>query len=154
MTDFTGTRPFKAEDMIQIVETGIKEFGLKIMGNGQIKELAESREANGQCLTGVTNGVIVGCGGIDLMWPGVGEVWLILSYEVDKYPLRAYEIIRDGLAKLIEDNNLVRAQAWCRKGFGQAHSLFKHLGFEAEGIARKYTPDGVDCILYAKVKNG
>ena len=154
MAKFTGIRPFKAEDMIKIAEVGIKEYGLKIKTNGQMKELAESREANGQCLTGVTNDVIVGCGGIDLMWTGVGEVWLIMSYEVDKYPLRAYEIIRDGLAKLIEGNDLFRVQGWCRVDFAQAHSLFKHLGFKAEGIAKKYTPDGADCILYAKVKNG
>ena len=149
---FTGVRPFKASDMVWIVENGVKEYGLKILGNDNIRELAEDREANGQCITGVTNDAIVGCGGIDLLWPGVGEVWVLLSYEVDKYPIRAYEVIRDGLKKLIEDNDLWRIQAWGRIGFDKAHILFKHLGFKPEGIARKYTPDKVDCILYSIVR--
>jgi len=151
--EFTGIRPFKASDMIWIVENGVKEFGLKILGNQQIKELAGVREANGQCVTGVVNDEIVGCGGIDLLWEGVGEVWLMLSYEVNKYPIKTFEVIRDGLAKLIEDNGLWRVQAWCRKEFIQAHTLFQHLGFKVEGIAKKYAADGVDCFLYAKVKD-
>ncbi len=149
---FTGVRPFMADDMIWIVENGIKEFGVKILGNDHIKEVAEARDVGGKCLTAVVNDRIVGCGGIDMIHDGVGEVWVLLSYEVDKYPIRAYETIRDGLAKLIEDNNLWRAEAWCRKGFAQGHSLFKHLGFVPEGIARKRMIDKTDAILYAKVK--
>lgn len=150
----TGIRPFKASDMIWIVENGIKEFGLKILGNQQIKELAEAREANGQCITGVVNDEIVGCGGIDLFqWPGVGEVWVLLSYEVNKYPIRAYEVIKNGLDKLIKDNGLWRVEAWCRVGLAEAHTLLKHLGFKPEGIARKRAPDKTDSILYARVED-
>lgn len=149
---FTGTQPFKAEDMIKIIETGVKEFNLKAQGTEELWELAREREKNGMCLTGVVNDEVVACGGIDLMWKGVGEVWLMLSPETDKYPIGTYEIIRDGLDKLIKDNKLHRVQAWGRIGFDRAHTLFKHLGFKADGIAPKYTPDAVDCILYSKVK--
>lgn len=150
---FTGIRPFIASDMVWIVEDGIKEYGLKALGNDNIKELAENREANGQCLTAIVNDKIVGCGGVDLMYyKGVGEVWLLLSYEVDKCPIRAYEVIRDGLDKLIKDNGLWRAEAWCRVGLAKAHTLLRHLGFKVEGKARKRAPDKTDLILYAKVK--
>lgn len=150
---FTGIRPLKAEDMVWILEDGVKEFGLRCLPHPHVEELAKEREGNGKCLTALVNGKIVGCGGIDLMWPGVGEVWVMLSYEVDKYPIRAYEVIRDGLEKLIEDNDLWRVQAWGRIGFAKSHTLFRHLGFRPEGIAKKYAPDGVDCILYAKVND-
>jgi len=149
---YTGTRPLKAEDMIWVIENGVKEFGLKCMSNARIRELAEAREANGQCITGIVNDEIVGCGGIDLLWKGVGEVWLTLSYEVDKYPKRAYEVIKEGLEKLIKDNGLWRIEAWGRLDFPQAHTLFRHLGFKPEGKARKRTPDKVDCLLYAIVR--
>lgn len=149
---FTGIRPFKAEDMIWIVENGVKEFGLKMLGDDHIRELAQYRENNGQCLTAIVNDVIVGCGGIDLIWKGVGEVWVFLSYEVDKYPIRAYEVIKEGLDKLIKDNNLWRAEAWGRIGFDKAHTLFRHLGFKPEGIAKKRGYDGTDYILYGLVK--
>ncbi|KKM70347.1 hypothetical protein LCGC14_1441650 [marine sediment metagenome] len=144
-------KKFEAKDMIQIIETGVKELGIKAQGTEELWELAREREKNGMCLTGVVNGEIVACGGIDLMWTGVGEVWLMLTPETDKYPIGTYEIIRDGLDKIIKDNKLHRVQAYGRIGFDRAHTLFKHLNFKPEGIARKYTPDKADCISYAKV---
>ena len=149
----TEVRPMLAEDMLWVLEDGVKEFGLKFLPHEQLTELALARENNGQCITGVVDGRIVGCGGIDVMWPGVGEVWVMLSYEIDRFPKRAYKVIVDGLKKLIKDNDLWRIQAWGRVDFPQAHTLFRHLGFEVEGKARKYSVDGVDCILYAKVND-
>lgn len=146
----TDIRPFKAEDMLWIMENGIKEFGLKFALNDQMEDLAKAREENGQCVTGFYQDKVVGCGGIDLLWPGVGEVWLFLSYEVDKFPMRCYEVIVDGLDKLIKDNKLWRCQAWCRTEFDKGHTLFRHLKFKPEGIAEKYMPDGADAILYAR----
>ncbi len=147
-------RKFEAKDMIHVIETGVKELGLKAQGTEELWKLAREREKNGMCLTGVVNGEIVACGGIDPMFSGVGEVWLLLTPETDKYPIATFEIIRDGLDKIIEDSKLHRVQAWGRIGFDRAHTLFKHLGFEVEGRARSYTPDKVDCLLYAKVNNG
>ena len=147
-----GVFKFYAEDMEWILESGVKEFGLKFIPNEQLKELARTREENGQCVTGWVDGKIVGVGGIDEMWPGVGEVWLLLSYEVNRCPKHSYKVIRDGLKKLIDDNNLHRCQAWCRVDFAEACTLFRHLGFKPEGIAEKYLPDGTDAILFSKVK--
>lgn len=151
---FTGARPFKAEDMMSIVDDEIKEFDLSALKdrNG-VKALAEDREANGQSLTAVVDDEIIGCGGIVPVCPGVGEVWTLFSYKLDKHPVKAYEVIRDGLKKLIEDNNLHRIEAWGRLDFPQAHTLFKHLGFLVEGKARKRTPNKVDCILYSIVRD-
>lgn len=150
---FTGIRQFKADDMIYIIEYGVKEFGLKAMADDDVRELARKREENGQCITGVVKDKIVGCGGIDLMWPGVGEVWVLLSYDIGIYSMAAYEVIRDGLEKLIEDNNLWRAEAWGKVGFDASHTLFRHLGFKPEGIAKKRGYDGSDFILYGLVKD-
>ena len=146
-----GVMPFHAEDMLWMLQSGIKEFGLKCVPSEQMVELAQAREDNGQCVTGWVDDKIVACGGIDLMWPGVGEVWLFVSYEMDKVPMRAFRTIRNGLQKLIDDNDLKRCQAWCRKDFVGGHTLFRHLKFKPEGIAQKYMPDGTDAILYAKV---
>ena len=147
-------RPFQAKDMIYVIETGVKELNLKAQGTEELWELAHAREKNGMCLTGVVNGEVVACGGVDLMFPGVGEVWLMLTPETDRYPIATFEIIRDGLDKIIKDSKLHRVQAWGRIGFDRAHTLFKHLNFEVEGRARSYTPDKVDCLLYARIIDG
>ena len=149
---YTGIRPFRAEDMMTIINEGTKEQGIKYYGHGTLEELAQQTEEDGLSMTGYVNDEIVGCGGIRKLWDGVGEVWLMLSPKTALYPTKTYECIREGLQKLIDENDFVRLQAWGRIGFAKAHTLFKHLGFKAEGIARKYTPDGVDCILYSIVR--
>ena len=150
---FTGIRPFRAEDMMTIIEMGTKEEGIKYYGHGTLEELAQQTEDDGLSITGIVNDEIVGCGGIRKLWEGVGEVWLMLSPKVNKYPMRTYECIRDGFEKLIAESDFVRLQGWCRVGFVKAHTLFRHLGFTVEGRARKYTPDQCDCILYALIKD-
>ena len=104
-------------------------------------------------MTGYVNGEIVGCGGIRNLWPGVGEVWTLLSPKVNLYPMRTYECLKNGFQQLIDENDFHRLQAWGRIGFVKAHTLFRHLGFKPEGIAKKYTPDKVDCIAYALLKD-
>ena len=145
-------RPFKAEDMLAIIEMGVKGQEVKCYGHASMEELAEQTEKDGLSMTGYVDDVIIGCGGIRKLWKGVGEVWMMLSPEVNKYPIRTYECIKEAFNRMIKDNDFVRLQAWGRIGFPKAHTLFRHLGFKPEGIARKYTPDGVDAILYAIVR--
>lgn len=146
-------RQFKAEDMMAIIEVGTKEDGIEYYGHGTLEDLAKETEEDGLSMTGYVNDEIVACGGIRKMWTGVGEVWLMLSPKTSLYPIGTYECIRDGFQKLIDENDFVRLQAWGRVGFAKAHTLFRHLNFKPEGIAKKYTPDGVDCILYSLVKD-
>jgi hypothetical protein len=150
---FTGTKPFRAEDMMTIIDSGTKENGLKYYGEGDMNDLSRRTEEDGLSMTGFVNDKIVGCGGIRKLWDGVGEVWLMLAPQTSVYPIKTYECIKDGFQKLIDENDFVRLQAWGRIGFTKSHTLFRHLGFKVEGRARKYTPDGCDCLLYAIVKD-
>ena len=145
-------RPFLAEDMIDIIDLGVKENNLKLYGNNNLQELAKETEEDNMSITAVVEGEVVGCGGIRVLWDGVGEVWMMLSPKVNDYPAKAWEVIKSGFEKLIEENDFVRLQGWCRKGFVKAHTVFHHLGFKPEGVARKYTPDGCDCILYSLIR--
>lgn len=144
-------RAFRAEDLLWIAGDGVKGQNVQLYGKQNLQELAQQTEDDNMSMTGLVDDRIVACGGIRELWPGVGEVWLLLSPEVDNYPLRTGQVISDGMRALIEDNNFVRLQGWCRMDFTKAHTLFKHLGFKPEGIAEKYTPDGMDCILYARI---
>lgn len=145
-------KPFKAEDMLWVVEHGVKELGLKAIPDDDMKALAKAREESGKCLTGWVDGEVVGVTGIEEKWPGVADIWLMLTPYINKHVKQGYQCILRGIEKLINDNNLRRVQSYGRVDFLECHILFKHLGFEVEGLAKAYTPDGVDCIMYAKVK--
>lgn len=148
-------KPFKAEDMLWVISHGIKEIGLKAIPNDEMKTLAEEREKSGKCLTGWVDGEVVGVAGIDEVWPGITDVvdmWLMLTPYIDRHIVQGYKCILEGMKKLINENKLRRVQSYGRVDFPACHILFEHLGFNVEGLAKAYTPDGVDCIMYAKVK--
>ena len=144
-------KPLKAEDVLYVIEHGIKEIGLWAIPNEDMKRHAEEREKSGRCFTGWVDGTVVGVGGVDLLWKGVADVWLMVTPYIDTHKLSGFKCIHEGLEKVMRDNGLWRVQSAGRIDYPQCHVLFKHLGFEAEGIARKYTADKMDCIIYAKV---
>lgn len=147
-------KDFKAEDMLWVIDHGVLEVNLRAEPNEEMKKAAQDREKSGKCVTGWVDGEIIGVAGIDMMWKGCGEIWLMLTPAIYGHMKDGYRCIRDGMKKLIDVNNLRRVQSHGRVDFPACHNLFKHLGFEVEGKAKGYTFDGVDCILYAKVKNG
>ena len=117
----------------------------------ELRKMAKQREDSGMCVTGWIDGKPECVAGIDIMWEGVGDVWLMITPFIDNHVKESYKCIRKGLKKLIKDHKIRRLQSYGRVDFAQCHTLFKHLGFEVEGLARQYTPDSVDCIMYAKV---
>ena len=145
-------RPLKAEDIFEVVRSGVKEIGMKAEPEDNLKALAAEREDSGKCVTGLVNGHIVGCGGIDMYWEGAGRVWLLLPPYINDHKKEGYQCIKQGLERILRDETLHRVEGYARVNFPESHTLFRHLGFEIEGRARKYTPDKVDCILYALVR--
>jgi len=145
-------KPLKASDILYVIECGVKEIALKALPTDDVAKIAREREESGRCVTGWVDGKIVGCGGIDILWEKVGEIWLMLTPYINEKPKEGYRCIRTGFEKLIKENKLRRVQGYGRIGFPEAHILFDHLGFKPEGKLRKYTPDGVDVIIYALIK--
>ena len=145
-------KPFKADDMLYVISHGVLEVGLRSDPTDELRKIAKEREDSGKCITGWVDEEIVGVAGIDPIWEGVGDVWLMLTPAIYSNVKETYRCIKEGLQKLIEDNNLRRVQSYGRVDFAPCHVLFKHLKFKVEGMAKKYSPDGVDCIMYAKVK--
>ena len=145
-------KPLKADDILWVIEHGVKEVGLKAVPTDEMRELSLEREKSGTCITGWLDGTIIGVAGIDKCWEGVGDVWLMLTPSINSNVREGYKCIRQGMKKLIKDNKMRRLQSYGRVDFPECHILFKHLGFKVEGLARKYSPDGVDCIMYARLQ--
>jgi hypothetical protein len=144
-------KPMKAEDMLWVIEHGVKEAQLKMAPTEEMKRVAKEREESGMCVTGWIDGQPECVAGIDLLWEGVGDVWMMVTPCINDHIKEGYKCIRKGLKKLIKDHKMRRLQSYGRIDFAECHNLFKHLGFEVEGLAREYTADGIDCIMYAKV---
>ena len=94
-------------------------------------------------------GQIVGCGGVHNLWPGVGEVWMVLSPLAKKYPYiwMATKKLLSGMAQ-----GYVRLQAVVDSEYLEAMRFSERLGFRLEGQMLRYGPHGENSVLYALVK--
>lgn len=108
--------------------------------------------------TGIYNDEIVGFGGIQLYWEGVGEGWLLLTANAGKF-LKSYSfqkdlliLVRTSLGKLIKNFNLWRVQASVRCDNSMAINFAEHLGFTRNALLEKYCPDKKDAYLYSLLK--
>lgn len=108
-------------------------------------------ELGGIAKTGLVDGEIVGVGGVVIYWEGVGEGWIILSKKVLNFKIEVVMCIKEMMEQVIVDCRLRRLQVTVRVDFPQAKKLVETLGFEQEGLMRKYLPDGTDCWIYAKI---
>lgn len=110
-------------------------------------------ELNGSAKTAIVDGEIVGVGGVVVYWTGVGEAWIILSNKAKEFKVEIIMCINRIMEQMIFENRLRRLQVTVRTDFPQAKKLVEALGFECEGLMKKYLPDGTDCWIYALVRN-
>jgi len=105
----------------------------------------------------ISDGKILACAGVRILWPGCGEAWAIFcDPEVVeyKYKKEAYVYILTYLKRVIEDYDLRRVQALVRADIPIAVKYIEQLGFEREGLLRKYGREGEDQYMYALILEG
>ena len=101
--------------------------------------------------TGIEDDKILACGGVHKMWEGVGEAWLIVGKEGYDKPRTVGKYTSYIFQHILEEHGLFRIQASVSAIDERANRYAQWLGFEKEGIMRKYAPDGSDYIRYARV---
>lgn len=97
---------------------------------------------------GLLDGHVVGCAGIAECWPGRAEAWTLLAPDAFDVFRQIHRTVRDVLA----DCPWHRVEMKVDADHAAAVRWAEHLGFEREGLMRKYTADRRDVYLYAKVK--
>ena len=95
----------------------------------------------------------VASAGMACLWPGVGEFWMIPSVLVSRHKVSVVREAKRFLADCLERFNLHRAQATIREKDGIALGWIERLGFEREGLMRKFGSDGENYFMYARVQN-
>ena len=102
----------------------------------------------GPCASFEIDGKIVMCGGLHLLWEGVGESWMVLREgSIGPTVLLA---ARTWLDATIVKHKLIRVAAIIPVGAKWARTE-RFLRFGYEGTMRKFAPGGVDKALWARV---
>jgi len=90
-------------------------------------------------------------GGVYGLWKDVGEAWFIMSSIAYDKPFAAAKYSSILLDHVQEDAKLQRIQASVHTNDKQAIRYVEWLGFENEGLMKKYGPDGSDYYRFARV---
>lgn len=127
-------RPCTAADVLTI----LNRDGVSIGADQMIRQLR-----GGLAFTAEVDGVVLGCVGLVMPWPGMGMVWMTLAKEVGRHGLWLTRTTR----RLIEDVSraygLHRLEAVALMETDRHQRWLRLLGFteERDGIARAYLPD-------------
>ena|SRR3990167_4292744 len=94
-------------------------------------------------------GMPIFAGGVIEIYPTVAEGWLIVDENINKIPFKTFiKLMREYLDLL----PYTRIQATVRAEFPAGHRFTKALGYQHEGILRKYGADGFDYHMYSRIK--
>jgi len=102
----------------------------------------------GPCFTAIEGDEILGCAGVMNVWEGRDLAWALISGKAG----RRFILIVRAIQRFLDLSQTIRIEATVDANFEEGHRLIKLLGFEYEGYAAKYLPDGRDVCLYARIK--
>ncbi|MDY7802818.1 GNAT family acetyltransferase [Burkholderia stagnalis] len=96
----------------------------------------------------IEDGNVLGCGGLVECWENRAQAWTLISAALLPRFRPAHRMVKSILADAPWRRIEMDVDIEHRAGIAWAH----HLGFVQEGVRRKYTVDGRDVILFARVK--
>ena len=130
-------RPFKIDDV-----KNLREFDQKLL------KIAGFADDNSPSYSGFVDDEYAFSAGI-VESLGVGTVWVLTTPLVEKYPLWFSKAVRNMLNAGTDLYKLQRIQATVLKENTKAIKWIEFLGFEREGLMRKYV--GGDHYLYSRI---
>ena len=142
--------PYEAAHLFELMEQGIIECCPS--SSPYNIELAKSREDDIGSVTAVLDGQILACSGAKQVWPGVGELWATFSPQVDDHKVEIARLTRTVLDDIMTLGKFHRIQCHVVSNFYRGLRMAQFLGFDEEGIARKYTMNAEDCYLFSIVR--
>ena len=104
--------------------------------------LERYKDVNGPAKTLIIDDKVIGCGGIETLWNGVGEAWLLLSDHVFDHRVTLVLNCRRMFSDMVRDYHRVQALALASFYLGVKFAEF--MGFEHEGLAFRYGPNKED----------
>lgn len=126
-----------------------REFEKETMGK-LMDDIRVKVDANGPAYTGFVDGKVAGFAGVILMWPGVGEGWILGSDLFAENKLWFVRNVKSYMTKIINTHQMHRLQTTVMHGHTNLIRLVEFLGMEFEGRLKSYGPHGEDYLMYAR----
>ena len=105
---------------------------------------------DGLSYTYISDGEILCCFGVQLLWQGVGELWMMPSDNDDMFLISHMSKISELIDIIIKDFSLNRLQIQVTVPNERTLCFVKSIGFEIEGTLKNYGPEGNDYFMLAR----
>jgi len=102
-----------------------------------------------EAYTAYIGDTIIGIGGLNLLWPTVGEVWIVGSPHIPKARFSYMRATKFYLKYFKEKYKLKRVQAQVVEGYDMLTRFVESLGFEYEGTLHNYCGGNLHNRMYA-----
>jgi hypothetical protein len=143
--------------MLEIMQGGIVETDIMSMLNDDnidlFRQVCFLRESSLACYTirDKKDKKILCCCGVDLLWPGVGEIWGVFAKDNPR-PIETTKMVKWCYEDVLKRFNFHRIHSFVRMDLDSAKKFNEFLGLVPESIAYKFTHDKKDCIVYAMTR--
>jgi RimJ/RimL family protein N-acetyltransferase len=151
----TDIRPFYPEDLM-LINLREHERDLALgCAPGASMDMVTHNTHSGDVLTVLKKGSkeeIIMIAGLNVLWPGVAEIWTLTGEPMTANPGAAHEAGRFLVLYWFKKHNLRRMQATVKSDFEKAAAWIERLNFYREGVMLGYGMDGADYYRYARLR--
>lgn len=138
--------PFQPEHLAALRLQGVQASAQAMM---TVEHGRQILSATGYAQTALHDSKPIACAGLIELWAGRAYAWAYLGEDWHRHARAVHRAVHAALR--------LGARRWRRieMAVDSRHAAGKrwawHLGFDHEGLARAYTPDGRDCEIWARV---
>ncbi len=136
--------PFRAEHLVRFLNR-----------DGPLDEqlwLLVQKESRGPAWTVMVDDRIIACGGVVIIWKGVGAAWIVFSETMPTHGLWMTRMTKRVLEDAVRIYNLHRLETMVEASNERYRRWVKVLGFTPEnGVARAYTTDKKDTTRFERI---
>ena len=141
---------FRIEDAFSIILRG--QDVISLSSGRHLKNLATTFEGSPLAYSVWDENCIIASGGIIQMWPGVGEAWMMMGDDFEDYAQVIYRTCLRTIRTAEKVFGMKRIQAAVLASEPQFVAWAISLGWQKEGLMRKWGPDGSDFYMMARIK--
>jgi hypothetical protein len=145
-------KPFQTGHAYEILYKNVREENIWLSRLGDFEDIVKIWKTGGPSYSLFIDNQVVFCAGVvDMLWQR-GEAWTLLSSLFYKHPRVCARIVKSELGRIIKDHDYKRVQSIVEPEDTKAIRFIEWLGFEREGLLRKYMPSEKDMLMYARIQ--
>lgn len=133
---------------LDFILPNLREF--ELLGGTDFRSTVEVLQSISCIVTFMHEGVPAAIFGATQRWEGVAEVWSLTTDQVDRAPVAFFKACLRGLDHIEKILKPQRVEAAVHERHARSCRWLEHLGFENEGLMRKYR-QGTNYHRYARV---